>query len=92
MKILEAKNIVLRKIKQNWMDSTPNGNNRKRIMNLKTDQQTFFFYMKKKENIVEKYVQSLRELWYNIMQLYICISKLPEIEKEMIAIEKIKKN
>ena len=43
MKILEAKNIVLRKIKQNWMDSTPNGNNRKRLMNLKTDQQTFFF-------------------------------------------------
>lgn len=52
----------------------------------------FFFNMKKKENIVGKYVQSLRELWYNIMQLYICINKLPEIEKEMIAIEKIKKN
>lgn len=48
--------------------------------------------MKKKENIEEKYVQSLRELWYNIMKLYICISKFPEIEKRMIAIGKIKNN
>lgn len=31
MEILQVKNTVLRKIKQKWMGSTPNGSNRRKI-------------------------------------------------------------